>query len=283
MLFVAKGLTIERLCLVYSGSAQGVKAAALKLLEGLGVRAKAYPVKAVFKKWPAGLVGVPPEEFDAVAIMGGDGAVLKTLNALWPVNLPFIGINFGKLGYLTEVGPNEWKRALECLVKGDFTVEPAMRIEVATETEKSKPVLNEVFLVRSQPYKLLSLSVSLGSSGTLLTSTKADGIIVSTPVGSTAHSLSAGGPIVDRAIRAYVVNVVNPLRPTPKFVVTAEVLIEASCERGSTFNIIVDGMLWKRVKCGAKLSVRDARSDALFIRLPWGRGTRRIVGVPWYE
>lgn len=273
------------MCLVFSESARAIKRVALGFLKEPGVEAKAFPVKSIFRDWPVGLVGVPPNEFDIAVIMGGDGAVLKTLSALWPANPPFIGINFGRLGYLSEVEQNEWRAALEQLASGDFTVEPIMRIKAIIDSDESKPALNEIFLVRSQPYKLMSLSVMLEGAVDPVVSVKADGVIVSTPVGSTAHSLSAGGPIVDRTIRAYIINVINALYPTPKFVVAADkaATVTIECKWGATFEIVADGMLWKRVKCGTAVTVCDARNDALFIRLPWGRGARRVLKAPWYD
>jgi NAD+ kinase len=269
--------------LVFSEAARLVGKEAVTLLKKRGLEAKGYPLESVFEDWPRGLVGVPRGAFDVVVIMGGDGAVLKTLSALWPVNLPFLAINFGKRGYLSEVEHPAWRSALEHVARGEFTVERAMRVEARIENETSKPGLNEVLITRERPYKLVRLTVSLEGYREPLFSVESDGMIISTPIGSTGHSLSAGGPIVDRRIRALVINVLNPLVPVPKFVLAAEraLLVETACKQAASLEIVVDGMPWKRVKCGTALVVRAAKEDALFIRLPTGRGARRALRVPW--
>jgi NAD+ kinase len=153
------------------------------------------------------------ESPDFVISFGGDGTMLRAVQMALPHGSPVLGINLGRMGYLTEVDPPGMTSAFERMASGDFKVEERMAIEVTTVradgTNLAPSVaLNEAIVERVAPGHTIRVEVSIGGR-TFLTYT-ADGLLVCTPTGSTAYNLSARGPVVSPTMRALVL---TPLAP----------------------------------------------------------------------
>jgi NAD+ kinase len=169
---------------------------------------------------PCGLehLACPQDEFavglDVALSLGGDGTMLRTVDIVYEAGVPVLGVNVGDLGYLTEVEPDPkvLERSLERLLAGDYDVEERMVLQVDVETGGPASgrwwALNEAVLERVQNGRLSRLDVLINKAP--FTTYAADGVIVSTPTGSTAYSFSARGPIVSPRHRCLLLTPVSP-------------------------------------------------------------------------
>lgn len=162
--------------------------------------------------------GVAAEGFapsiDVVVSIGGDGTMLRTVDLVAGADVPIIGVNVGQMGYLTEVDPGDWRKALERYLDGDFGTEDRMLLSVRVECddgahrELATRALNEAVLEKTPTGHTVRMEVEL--DGRFFTSYAADGLIVATPTGSTAYAFSARGPIVAPGHRALMLTPVSP-------------------------------------------------------------------------
>lgn len=164
-------------------------------------------------------VGEWPGKVSFTVVLGGDGTLLKAARLLSPGGMPLLGVNLGRLGFLTEVESGNLETALPSFLQGDFVMDERTTLAVEVRSEngsRSYVALNDA-VVSVAPFARLGI-LSVFVSGSLLGSYPADGIIVSTPTGSTAYSLAAGGPIVTPDLDALLVTPVCPhtfyARPT---------------------------------------------------------------------
>lgn len=166
------------------------------------------------------------KEADAAIVLGGDGTMLRATRGIGIYNIPLIGINLGTLGFLTEVEESNVFDALDMLLKDRYIIENRMMIEGAVGN-KTFHSLNDIVITRAGFSRVIGLNVFV--NGQLLDTYEADGVIVSTPTGSTGYNLSAGGPIVSPKARVIVVTPISPHSLTSKSVVfdsTDEIKIE---------------------------------------------------------
>jgi NAD+ kinase len=153
-------------------------------------------------------------EADVVLSLGGDGTMLRTVDLVAAYDVPVLGINVGQLGYLTEVDPADWEQALTRWLNGEAAVEERMMLSVRVERAGGgdgpapSMALNEAVLEKTPMGHTVRMRVHL--DGAFFTTYAADGLIVATPTGSTAYSLSARGPIVAPEHRAILLTPVSP-------------------------------------------------------------------------
>lgn len=162
------------------------------------------------------LVGAAP--VDLAVSLGGDGTMLRTVAATAPRGIPVLGVNLGRLGYLTEVDPPALETALERFVAGDYRIEERMTLDVRVERsqasaadEDEEPaylVLNEAVVEKTVPGHTIRVAAAVAGKPFVIY--LADGLLVATPTGSTAYNLSVRGPIVSPQLRALVVTPVSP-------------------------------------------------------------------------
>ena len=171
---------------------------------------------------PGSEAGAPggQEEFDAdvdlAVSLGGDGTILRTVALACPHGTPVLGVNLGRLGYLTEIEPDGLERALERFFAGDYVVEERITLEVAIERAGADAtrrdgrviVLNEAAVLAAEPGHTIRVAASI--AGRPFVTYAADGLLVATPTGSTAYNLSARGPILSPGLRAVVLTPVSP-------------------------------------------------------------------------
>jgi NAD+ kinase len=149
---------------------------------------------------------------DLVICLGGDGTFLKAARLLYGMDLPILGINLGNLGFLAEIDRDDIENAVRHIFKGDYTIEERMMLDAAVH-RKGKPVINEVALndiVISRGAISRILHVKACINDVFVDSYRGDGLIVSSPTGSTAYSLSAGGPIVEPDARLMIITPICP-------------------------------------------------------------------------
>lgn len=224
--------------------------------------------------------GTMPEDADLVVVFGGDGTMLRTAHLMGEHQLPVLGVNLGKLGFLAHIRPDKLETALPTVCSREACVVEHLMFDCSlvrngqvVETELG---LNEASVLAGPPFSLIE--VQLYVDGELATTYSCDGLIVSTPVGSTAHSLSAGGPILRKSLQAFVISPISPHTLTNRPVVdSAEHVFELEVpEPNEGTTLIVDGRVMERVCTGDR--IRIARSKATFklLDIP-GRGYYRTL------
>ena len=152
------------------------------------------------------------EKADIVIVIGGDGTFLHTAHYFMNSSIPILGINVGRLGFLTEIEPNDMETALEKLINGNYSIEKRMILEgnIISKGENvyHNYALNDFVIHRGSHSRLVTINLYINSE--IVSSYRADGIIIATPTGSTAYSLSAGGPIINPRIRAIIITPICP-------------------------------------------------------------------------
>jgi NAD+ kinase len=207
-------------------------------------------------------------EFDLVITLGGDGTVLRAGHLCAPHDIPILAINHGRFGFLIEVTSGEWKAYIDNMLAGKYWFEKRMMLQCDLnrkgETVGRWDVLNEVVIGRGQMARPVQLSAQL--DGNPLTTYVADALIVSTPTGSTAYALAAGGPILPPELRNILLIPVAPHISMDRAIVLAEgasVVVEAL----STPAIIsVDGQTPEKLRKGDKVLVYLSEYNVRFVR-----------------
>lgn len=220
------------------------------VLSCLSGRAEVFAGEA-FRALLPGLSGYVPEDtldpsVDLVLVLGGDGTLLSVAGKAAALNIPVLGINLGHLGFLAQIEKNEIEESLEKLLKDEYTIENRIMLG-ATLKRKNGDVLrfdslNDVVVSRSMSTKLID--VNLYINGELVDDYKADGMIVATPTGSTAYSMSAGGPILDPAVKSFLITPICPHKLYSKTIVVpdeSEIMMTISNENPRSAAIAADG------------------------------------------
>jgi NAD+ kinase len=212
------------------------------------------------------------QKVDVALALGGDGTVLYTARALHGSNVPIMGINLGSLGFLTSVGDTEIAQALDALAHKSYKVSERdvaeCRIFQDGEPVGEEQALNDVVLGWGASSRIVTLNLSV--SGEPVGSFMCDGMMVSTPTGSTGHSLSAGGPILHPGICGFGINVIcaHTLSSRP-LVVPNSSLIEIEVVNAPKELILsIDGQDEYKVEQGGKIEIRRSPSQVKFFQLP---------------
>jgi NAD+ kinase len=239
-----------------------------------------------------GLESVPREDIAKhpvrfVVLLGGDGTLLSAARVLARTDIPVIGVNLGSLGFLTEVTVKELYSALEAADQGKASIEERSmldcQVERAGNVLASYDALNEIVVGKNTLSRLNSFEVSI--DGVFVSSYKADGLIISTPTGSTAYSLAAGGPILTPSVEAFVITPVAPHSLTHRPLVVrdnVEIIIVVKAAKEGAF-VSCDGQLGKAIlendtircrKLAHKfklLRFKNTFFDGLHSKLKWGQ------------
>ena len=193
-------------------------------------------------------------EADFAISMGGDGTFLKTAERVGQKEIPILGVNVGRLGFLADIAPADIESCLRALHEGDYTVEKRAMIEIVSY---GCYALNDVAILKRDTASMISIKASI--DGEYLTTYQADGLIVSTPTGSTAYSLSNGGPIIVPGTNVLAMTAVAPHSLNMRPIVipdTAEITLDVE-SRSHSFLVAVDG---RSEKCreGTRITLRRA-------------------------
>jgi len=215
-----------------------------------------------------GMEGKPMSEMevDLLLVLGGDGTILRAHRELDGREIPVLGVNFGKMGFLAEVGPEELMDSLEKFLSGDTWVDRRSKVKTQVEGKRFPDALNEVVLITEKPAKIMKFSLEIG--GEYFCEFYGDGIIVSSPTGSTAYSLSAGGPLVDPRSRGLVITPISPFKPIlrPMFVPEEiEVVIRPKLKRKRAL-LVIDGIEEGKIEEGEESRVSVSEKEAYFLR-----------------
>jgi len=217
---------------------------------------------------PAGGTDLDVEGLDVVISLGGDGTMLRAVDAAYEAGVPVLGVNVGQMGYLTEVEPADFDAALDRIVAGDYEVAERMVLEIDVVSDGPAAgrwhALNEAVLEKVHTGRLARLEVDV--NGTFFTTYAADGVIVATPTGSTAYSFSARGPIVSPRHRCVLLTPVSPHMLFDRSLVLdpEEVLRFTVCDEGCV-SLTTDGRELGELAAGDVVSCRGGARPARIV------------------
>ena len=212
-----------------------------------------------------------PNDIDCALVIGGDGTFIQASRKLFGREIPMLGINMGTLGYLTEVEVQNVETAIKQLVEGDYTIENRMMLYGSASYNIRDVALNDIVVTRSGALRIIHFNLYV--NGEFLNSYKADGIIVSTPTGSTAYNLSAGGPIVEPTASLIVVTPICSHALNSSSIVFSgqdEIVIEIGARREKQVEdaaIIFDGSDEIPLRTGDRIRIKKAWETAKIVKL----------------
>ncbi|MAI69595.1 MAG: NAD(+) kinase [Rhodopirellula sp.] len=199
---------------------------------------------------------------DLVIVLGGDGSILQTARQMGAQQSPVLGINCGRLGFLAALSPDDFLNAWPEVSRGGFKVVNHLMLQTSLirggHVIAQQLALNEAAVLGGPPYRILD--IDLYADGALATRYRCDGLIVATPIGSTAHNLSAGGPILRRQLQAIVVSPISPHTLTYRPLVdSADTVLELTVtEPNESTSIVVDGRILSRLLPGDRVRIERA-------------------------
>ncbi len=202
---------------------------------------------------------------------GGDGAILRAARQMGYRQVPVLGVNLGKLGFLADLHPDELRVSFPRVVRGEYRVTRHLMFECTVETPAGRQTflgLNEVVIHSGVPLHMIDLDLAVDGEG--VSRISGDGLILSTPVGSTAHNLSAGGPILGQELAAFVLTPVCPHTLTNRPVVDAadKTYTVAVTRDAEGTMVIVDGQEAVPLREGDRVTVRRAPVDFCLAKVP---------------
>jgi len=206
---------------------------------------------------------------DLAFVFGGDGAILAASRKLSSKQIPIIGVHLGKFGFLAELTIKEIRQSLEKIFAGEYVVSQRMlltcRLIRSKQIIKVTPGLNDAVISRASLSRLISIKLYI--NGKEVTTYSSDGLIVSTPSGSTAHSLAAGGPIVAPDIDAFIITPICPHTLTNRpLVVSGDSKIEMEQVSDSEgVGLTIDGQIYTDIMAGDKIIVEKAKERVLLV------------------
>jgi NAD+ kinase len=215
---------------------------------------------------------------DLALVFGGDGTILRAVAALDRKDVPVFGVNMGRMGFLSQVEPKDLNSSLDRLMSDDFEICHRMKLDVSLNGEHLGSALNELLVQGDRIGKIFRGRVGFGDLGDLLF--EGDGIVVSTPTGSTGHSLSTGGSVVDCELDAIIMAPLGALTPARPLVISADK--EVVIDPGGKCAMAIDGELVAKADQGMEIRINRSESRATFIIFDsdsfWKKLRQRIGG-----
>ncbi len=210
--------------------------------------------------------------FELVVVLGGDGTILRTCRKLGQRQRPILGVNLGRLGFLAELSPLDFQQHLPLIARRGYKIIDHLMFECRLmRTDGSAEVdvgLNEAAVLSAGSLQLVQIDLSI--DGERVATYSGDGLIISTPVGSTAHNLAAGGPILKHDLQAFAIT------PVCAHTLTNRPLVDrADCvytlsvpDAADGVTLIVDGQIKRPVRAGDRIEIRRAPVSFQLARLP---------------
>lgn len=259
-------------------------------LDGRGIAFRADEATAAYLGLPAGAArGSAAEGCDLAVVLGGDGTLLSAARGVGEAEIPILAVNMGGLGFMMTTGPDELAVALEHVEQGDYAIDSRMviaaQVERGGEAVANFRALNDIVVTKAAVARLLHLEAYADDE--YICAYHADGLIISTPTGSTAYSLAAGGPVMVPAVSAICLTPICPHTISNRSVVlqsTARLAVKVSGGDDNNF-LSADGQVgvklepndrvhaWKADHAVKIVQPRNARFfDVLRTKLRWGEG-----------
>jgi NAD+ kinase len=207
---------------------------------------------------------------DLVIVLGGDGSTLRAARVAACYDVPIFGINLGRVGFLSEAEPSDWRRRLAAVVDGDYWVERRLMLKCRSmrrQTPMAEYVaLNDVVVSRGAQARVLRLHLYVDND--LVTSYTADGLIVATPTGSTAYAMAAGGPLLPPQLLNFVVVPVAPHLSLDRAVILHEkAIVTVQVEMDHEATMAADGQQTFALESGDQVEVVSHEDQASFVRV----------------
>ncbi len=252
-----------------------------RVLEGRGV------VTWLNSAWEGSKASAQLKDTELVLSIGGDGTILRVANLVAARRIPILGINLGKLGFLTELTAAEVAAKLPVLLEGERWLDERAMLEAELRAAENEPLrtfsaLNDVVVAREAVARLVQLEAKI--DGQYLATYRADGVVVATATGSTAYSLAAGGPILHPQSKDFVLAPIMPHLCSAYSLVLPEkstVQLRVSAVHHATLSI--DGHINLPLASGAAVTVRHSQNTVRFLRMKpgasfYGRLEQRLKG-----
>jgi NAD+ kinase len=203
------------------------------------------------------------DKIDLMVVLGGDGTLLAAARAIGDRDVPVLGVNLGTLGYLAEISLDELFPTLDRVLAGDLRIETRLRLDVRAERDGREVgrylALNDAVIAKTALSRMVDLQT--WADDVEVTTYHGDGVIAATPTGSSAYSLSAGGPLLLPGIGAIVLTPICPHALTQRPVVlpqSCQLVVEVQDTRGGEVHLTVDGQVGCELHEGDRISVRDS-------------------------
>lgn len=259
--------------------AKGNKPEAIAVVEELaawlkerGVQFFLYTAVATATPYPT----LDKEKFadavDMVVVLGGDGTLLAAARALNKTEIPILGVNLGGLGFLTEITLQELYPMLEAVLQGTYKTDKRMTLDArlwrSGKSIETFTVLNDVVINKGALARIIELEAHV--DGAYLTTYRADGLIISTPTGSTGYSLSAGGPIVYPSLPSIIITPICPHTMTNRpIIVPKEATIEVTLRSfDQEVFLTLDGQVGLKMEQGDRVQVQKGEGTVHLIKSP---------------
>ena len=213
-------------------------------------------------KWQADATDRISDDADLLVVLGGDGTILRAASLLNAKPVPVLGVNLGRVGYMAEIPPEEAIAELKSVLEGSATVVDRMMLQVTLPDGRTARVLNDVVIHWGLRARLIDLGVRISDAREI--EVRADGLIVSTPIGSSAYSYAADGPLVHPEIEAILLTPICPYSGLKRpLLVPADVETELVLHRGEELTLTLDGHTTVNLEVGQ--SIRIVRSPLPFV------------------
>ena len=212
------------------------------------------------------------QQADLLIVLGGDGTLLSIARAAHPHNIPILAVNLGSLGFLAEISIDELYPTLENILAGKFEIENRMLLNACIwrngEKVEDHNVLNDVVINKGAVARVINLQVLV--DGQYMTSYRADGLIIATPTGSTAYSLSAGGPIIHPSMHTLVLSPICPFTLTNRSILIPDqsvIQVKLAAEYDDV-RVTLDGQEGYDMRAGDILEIKKTKTSLQLIRGP---------------
>ena len=212
------------------------------------------------------------QQADLLIVLGGDGTLLSVAQAAHPYNIPILAVNLGSLGFLAEISIAELYPTLENILAGKFEIENRMLLNACIwrngEKVEDHNVLNDVVINKGAVARVINLQVLV--NGQYMTSYRADGLIIATPTGSTAYSLSAGGPIIHPSMHTLVLSPICPFTLTNRSILIPDqsvIQVKLAAEYDDV-RVTLDGQEGYDMRAGDILEIKKTKTSLQLIRGP---------------
>lgn len=221
------------------------------------------------KDYISGIIDYNDLSLDMAFSIGGDGTFLRTVSAIRAKNIPILGINTGRLGFLADVSEGDMEQTLSEILSGNYTIEERSQLKLAVNDSSCETIdfaLNEIAILKQDSSSMIIIDVNI--NGERLTSYEADGLLVSTPTGSTAYSLSVGGPIMAPNTSNFIITAIAPhsLTARPLVIEDDNILTLTIRSRSSCFLISLDGRSKAMPINGTTLQITKAKTSVRVVK-----------------
>ncbi len=242
-----------------------------RIVKLIGTRANVFVDKEDYKKHIDNVTYMDESEYEIIDIflvLGGDGTLLSVAQKATSVDASVVGVNLGKLGFLASIELDALEEGINKLISSDYIIENRMMAEAVLNNGNRKSALNDIVITRAnQALKILGFDIYI--DGEYVDAFKADGIIISTPTGSTAYSLSAGGPIIDPSLDSLIITPICPHKMYSRTIIVPpqkSVTVAFKDSQGNEAIVAADSEIFEKISSGEEVEVKRSEKPFKLIR-----------------